>query len=555
MPGSVKSADEFSPSSLEKDLSPSLSHDEKSQTTHGGENKFQSLDAAAAILGEGLDKPREISEEESKRVLRKIDTWLLPPMLAVYFLQQLDKSALSFSAVFGIQADAHLHGQQYSWLGSIVYFAQLVFQPLSSYALVRFPPGKWLSANFLGWGIVLACMASAKSFGGLATARFFLGACEATVAPTFVTLTAMFWRRREQPLRTALWYSMNGLVNILGSLLSYGLGHIHSDTLHPYQIIFLFCGCLTVALALPLVLVMPDSPSGAKFLTHEEKIVAIERVRANNTGTETKEWKWAQCREAFLDVKTWLWFSLIFCISTVSGGITTFGPLILKGFGYNPFQTILHNMIPGAIQMCSSIIAALVVQYTHRKGPVLFTLCLFPLAGAGALYALPRGAEHRNSLLAAYYVLSVYVAISPVVYVWSSSNTAGHTKKLTTTGILFVGQSVGNIVGPQLYHANEAPEYHRGLTANLILLAILTGLTVLTFFYLIFLNKLHERKRVSLGKSAKVVDLSLVSDSKMRELMEKQKRLDEAEGKTGVHNSNAFLDMTDLQNEDFLYSL
>ncbi len=33
----------------------------------------------------------------------------------------------------------------------------------------------------------------------------------------------------------------------VGSLLTYGLGHIKSGTLHPYQIIFLFCGYLTVA--------------------------------------------------------------------------------------------------------------------------------------------------------------------------------------------------------------------------------------------------------------------------------------------------------------------
>lgn len=35
----------------------------------------------------------------------------------------------------------------------------------------------------------------------------------------------------------------------LGSLLSYGLGHIKSDGLHSYQIIFLFCGLLTVVIA------------------------------------------------------------------------------------------------------------------------------------------------------------------------------------------------------------------------------------------------------------------------------------------------------------------
>jgi hypothetical protein len=43
-----------------------------------------------------------------------------------------------------------LKGQQYSWLSSIVYLAQLGFQPLSSFALVKFPVKWWVLFNLLG---------------------------------------------------------------------------------------------------------------------------------------------------------------------------------------------------------------------------------------------------------------------------------------------------------------------------------------------------------------------------------------------------------------------
>ena len=33
----------------------------------------------------------------------------------------------------------------------------------------------------------------------------------------------------------------------VGSLLAYGVGHIHNGNLKPYQSIFLFCGCITLA--------------------------------------------------------------------------------------------------------------------------------------------------------------------------------------------------------------------------------------------------------------------------------------------------------------------
>jgi hypothetical protein len=58
--------------------------------------KIQDLkfgDAALAVLDETTIE-RQITPEEDARVLRKIDLWVLPVILLVYFLQQLDKFVL-----------------------------------------------------------------------------------------------------------------------------------------------------------------------------------------------------------------------------------------------------------------------------------------------------------------------------------------------------------------------------------------------------------------------------------------------------------------------------
>lgn len=119
--------------------------------------------------------------EQEKRVLRKIDSRVLPIMLGAYFLQQLDKSALSYSSVFGIQADVGLHGLQYSWLGSILYVAQLVMQPLGAVFLVKFPLGKLISIAIFCWAISLGGMAGSRSFGALLATRFVLGSFESLI--------------------------------------------------------------------------------------------------------------------------------------------------------------------------------------------------------------------------------------------------------------------------------------------------------------------------------------------------------------------------------------
>lgn len=56
-----------------------------------------------------------------KKLVRKIDFTIAPLLAAVYFLQFLDKTTLSYTAVMGIRTDTHLKGQDYSDLSMLFY--------------------------------------------------------------------------------------------------------------------------------------------------------------------------------------------------------------------------------------------------------------------------------------------------------------------------------------------------------------------------------------------------------------------------------------------------
>ncbi|KAI0825979.1 major facilitator superfamily domain-containing protein [Irpex lacteus] len=515
------------------------------QTPGAGSSGSSGKDAALTILGDSAQSVI-VTAEQDRAVLRKIDLWLMPVIFIVYFLQQLDKSSLSYASVFGIQTDANLHGKQYSWLGSIVYVAQLVWQPVSSYLIVRMPVAKYLFVNVFMWGAVVACSAAAHDFKGLITARFFLGIFEATVAPCFITITQMWWRRREQTMRLGIWYAANAATGMVGSLLAWGIGHIKSDKLFPWQTIFLFIGLLTVVLS-PLVwIILPDSPPKARFLNREEKIVAVERLRANNMGMEAKVWKWEQVWDLVLDPKTYLWFAMLFLCALPSGGIGTFGPLIIKGFGFNQFETLLFNIPFAALQFVLTIIASWVATRIKLKSPVVFFLTLPP-----SLVQLL--CSHSDEVLNS---LSFFTAIQPMLYTWSSQNTAGHTKKLCTTATVFVSQCVGNIVGPLLYTSEEAPEYRRGLIASLVCWVGLAATILITAAYLSFLNRKHAKARHRAGKAADIVDTSLESakDAERLQQLNRDKEREEGADPT-VLNAKAFDDLTDTKNEDFIYVL
>jgi len=81
---------------------------------------------AAEIAEEGaaiLEDPVQL-----KRLVRKIDFAIAPLLAAVYFLQFLDKTTLSYTAVMGIRKDTHLKGQDYSDLSMLFYIGMQALQ-------------------------------------------------------------------------------------------------------------------------------------------------------------------------------------------------------------------------------------------------------------------------------------------------------------------------------------------------------------------------------------------------------------------------------------------
>lgn len=79
--------------------------------------------------------PTEVHEPidaaEEARVVRKIDLMILPYLAVCYAFFYIDKTTLSYAAIFGIRDDLHLVGTQYSWLSSIFYFGFLACESTS----------------------------------------------------------------------------------------------------------------------------------------------------------------------------------------------------------------------------------------------------------------------------------------------------------------------------------------------------------------------------------------------------------------------------------------
>jgi hypothetical protein len=73
------------------------------------------------------------------RLLWKLDMRLLPLLCLTYALQSIDKTTLSYAAVFGLEEDLHLKGTEFSWLGALFYLGYLVWEFPTNVFLQKLP--------------------------------------------------------------------------------------------------------------------------------------------------------------------------------------------------------------------------------------------------------------------------------------------------------------------------------------------------------------------------------------------------------------------------------
>lgn len=472
----------------------------------GNGPRIEVTDEDVSIPSSLFTTMKVLMPSQNKRLCRKTDKRILSILVWVYFLQILDKSVLGYGAVWGLREDCHLTGNQYSLVSSIAPIAQMAWLPFSSWLMVRVPHRTLMTVLVVGWGTAQTCMAACNSYGGLIATRFLLGLFEAACLPLFSVITSQWWRRAEQPMRVACWYGTNGFATIIAAAVSYGLGQING-AIASWRILFIFVGLITVLSAPIIWLRLDNDVASARFLTEDEKLQVSERLRANQTGAGTREFRWNQALEAVLEPKTWLFIGIALLLNVTAAVTNTFGPIIVGGFGFEPGVTSLLNIPFGVVQLIVIFPSSYFAHRFRNKSGFLIAVMLPVLAGATMLYKLNR--DYTPPLLAAYYLLAFLFGGNPLLVSWMISNIAGTTKKSVIMSLFNIGLSGGNIIGPLLFNSKDAPYYKPGLTSTMGITGAMVGVVLLQLANLLWLNKRQERKRVKNGKPAKLHDLSM----------------------------------------------
>ncbi|OQE46524.1 hypothetical protein PENCOP_c001G06015 [Penicillium coprophilum] len=449
------------------------------------------LKGEGETLGRDLDLGQVLAVQatpaEERKVLWKLDLILVPLMGVAYFLQFLDKLALSQATLFGLREDLNMHGAEYSWASAIFYFGYFAWSWPSSYIVVRLPIGKYISVSVVDdetdnlsflWGGALMCHAACSNWSGLMAARFFLGVGEAAIAPGFTLLTGMFYKREEQPLRQSAWFFGNFLAVLIGGLIAYGIGTINTSAIAHWKLLFLILGAITSTYGLVLFVMLPDSPAQAIFLKPDERVIAVQRTLTNKTGVmDTGVFKWSQAVQALKDPQTWLLVLNAFSSNLANGGLTSFTSIITAGFGFTDLKALLMQMPQGGAQIVFLLITSITVTYIPSSR--ILGMCLITIVSIIGLILIWRlDPDDQAGRMVGLTLAVVYAINFPMSLSIITSNVAGFTKKSVVSGLLFVAYCVGNIVGPQFFLASEEPSYPTGIKASM------SGLILSVFFLL-----------------------------------------------------------------------
>ncbi|KAL8711958.1 MAG: hypothetical protein Q9220_003654 [cf. Caloplaca sp. 1 TL-2023] len=536
-----------SPSHLDHDKERTQSNGEDHSSTPSFEK-----DVAATIVPEHA---LEVNKAIERRVVRKIDLFLIPLMWIGYGLVYYDKvrllrihriflyeplthaqAILGSAVLFGMTKDLQLsvvdHSttppttstERLSWATSMFYFGMLAGLYPLTFLLQRFNIGKVLGGVVILWALVAMLTATVASWRGLFAQRFFLGFVESVVPTGFMCIVSGYYTQEEQALRQSWWFSSTGGWTIIGGALNYGFAQIEGGRLKRWQYIYLLAGALTVGFGC-VCFWIPNSAVDAWFLTPEERVVAVERLRKGQTGVRCQKLKREQLREAVLDVKIWL-IALMMAAApsyTVNGAVSGFGPLIVSTFGYTTLDSILLQFPLGAVVLIFILLTGFLSSRIPNIRLLLLIACCLPVI-AGCIMIWKSNWHHRRPPVpvAGYTLIGFFGPVVSLIISTGMANVAGATKKSFMAAAVFGGYCVGNIVGPQLIKTQTLNRHYPELWLGLIICYIIVILLAITLYFHLH-NENQRRDRLP---------------------------RDEAD-----RDRNAFRDLTDKENPYFRYVL
>ncbi|BCS22362.1 putative transporter [Aspergillus puulaauensis] len=441
------------------------------------------------------------TEEEEKRLIRKVDWRVCTFACITFFALQLDRGNVVQATSDTMLTDLGMDTNDYN-TGQTIFYCAFLFAELPSQLISKkLGPDRWIPIQMFSWSLIAACQAFLENRTGYYICRALLGLFEGGFIPDTILFLSFWYKSKELPIRLSFfWVSYQGTA-IIGAFLAFGFLHIRRDDgSGGWRYLFAYEGLITGVIAIIAAFWMPPSPTQTKgilrgkdgwFSEHEEKILVNRVIRddpskgtMHNRQAVTPKMLW----KALWDYDMWPIYLLGLTWMIPNTPATSYISIQLKSLGFSTFQTNLLT-IPAYVVF---IINLLLWTWISERFDVRFLLgivtevwCLVPLI---ALAVLPD-----NSSPWALWILNVLLIGAPYVHavvVAMTSRNAGSVSTRTVASALYnMFVQVSNIIGNNIYREQDKPHYRVG---NRVLIALAAWSLVLFIgakYYYVWRNK------------------------------------------------------------------
>jgi len=486
----------------------------------GADDKEVDKGYALAQETEGL----VLDPVKEKKLVRKIDLYILSTMCALMSCQLMGKSSNSYASIMGLREDLHMSSKEYSWVGAGFYLGYLVFEYPATFILQKFPMSRVLGIAIIFWGIILCCHGACQSSTTFILCRVLLALGESFMDPAYLTLTVQYYKKEEQYIRCAFWLGLQGFGTMLGSGIAYGFyTHQDSMSIRPWTGLYIVVGMITIAFGILSYIHVPSVPTDAWFFNKEEKAYVVERVRNNRTGFGNKQFKMSQVKEALTDPTIYLFFFYMFGYGYSNGALGNYGSIILHDYlGFSTGQSLLFNMVGSGQDIVFPLFFAYVNKYLIKSRlTVAFIINAVVWSGLFCLaYSTNRGAKAWGYFMN-YWLTASWATMASIV----QTNVAGHTKKGIANALFLIGFSLGNILGPLSFSYSKTKDDQPNYKVAGSSMVGVNSLTCILPIVLLFIYRYRNKKKEEQQSKAALID----------------------------DNHLSFGDMTDFENPAFRY--
>ncbi|MFJ3485374.1 MFS transporter [Pseudomonas sp. NPDC090202] len=317
--------------------------------------------------------------------IRKISFRLVPFVALMFFINFLDRTAISFAGPNGMTQDLGLSVVQFGLASGIFFIGYILLEVPSNLALHKFGARKWLARIMVSWGIVSLLFTWVSSVEGLYALRFFLGIAEAGFFPGAILFLSLWVPARYRSKILSLFYLAQPLTTVIGApLAAWLIGHDGLFGLTGWRVMFLGVSLPAIAVGLIAWFYLVDHPSQAKWLSADEKrwlVGELDREQQHATTRTTHMGVGA----AMLNGRVWMLCLIYFGFIYGLYALSFFLPTIIGGFQaqfgttFTVFQKGLITAIP---YLPAAVALYLWSRDATRRGCRTWHIALPALAGA-----------------------------------------------------------------------------------------------------------------------------------------------------------------------------